>query len=160
MPTVILSKQFNFEPTVAQLAYDWFFPEEIQPPNPARGIEYNTFFTLASEPQLEMFPQSTILDDYLVFKALIDEWHVQRGTTSSLTEMVLCPAYQSIIGMGQKVIPLILTQLEAEGDDPDHWFWALQVLTRANPVRDEDQGNLARMSQAWLRWAASEGYAW
>lgn len=62
--------------------------------------------------------------------------------------------------MGPRAIPLILAQLVSEGDDPDHWFWALQVLTGANPVSEEDEGNLRRMSAVWLEWAASQGYAW
>lgn len=71
----------------------------------------------------------------------------------------MLPAYQRIIGMGPDAVPLILAQLEAEGDDPDQWFWALRAITAANPVKPEDQGNTVKMAEAWLRWAKHEGYA-
>ncbi len=62
--------------------------------------------------------------------------------------------------MGPKVIELILAQLESEGDNPDHWFWALQVLSGTNPVSEEEEGNLRKMAKTWLRWAAANGYIW
>jgi len=149
-----LSKQY--ESAVIQRAYGWFFPEQVQQ---VESNFYDVFVASTFEQQLEIFPQRST-DDYFRFKFLVDKWRLERGTTSSTTEMVLCPAYQSIIGMGPKAIRFILTELVSEGDDPDHWFWALQVLTGVNPVSEEDEGNLRRMSKTWLEWAASEGYAW
>ena len=108
--------------------------------------------------QFEMQFES-IVDEGAIFKTLVEKWRVQRGSTSSLTEIVLCPAYQSLIGMGAPAIRLIFSELRAEGNDPDHWFWALQALTGANPVSEKDEGNLPEMARAWLDWAASKGYA-
>jgi hypothetical protein len=93
------------------------------------------------------------------FQKLISRWHEQREGMSWITEMAMCPAYQSIIGMGPTVIPLILSQLESEGDEPDHWFWALQAITEVNPVTDADRGNIVKMAEAWLRWGTQQGYA-
>ncbi|HEY8716757.1 MAG TPA: hypothetical protein VIM00_15340, partial [Candidatus Acidoferrum sp.] len=59
-----------------------------------------------------------------------------------------------------KAIPFIISRLAAEGNNPDHWSWALQALTGVNPVSEDDSGNLVRMARSWLDWAASEGYAW
>jgi len=98
--------------------------------------------------------------DEFVFSRLVAEWRKERGATSSTSDIVLCYAYQAIIGMGQKAVPIILAQLESEGDNPDQWFWALQALTRANPVVEEDEGNYRKMARAWLNWAARNGYAW
>ena len=72
----------------------------------------------------------------------------------------MCPAYQSIIGMGESVVPLILSQLYNEGDEPDQWFWALTAITGANPVKDEDRGDFVKMAQVWLEWGLREGYVW
>ena len=74
--------------------------------------------------------------------------------------MAMCDAYQKIIGMGPAVIPLIIAQMRSEADEPDQWFWALQVLTGADPVADEDRGDFVKMSQAWIDWAENEGYGW
>ena len=78
---------------------------------------------------------------------------------SSITEMAMLPPYQSIIGMGEEAIPLILAQLKSEGDEPDQWFWALAAITGANPISAEDKGNFAKMAQAWFNWAEDAGYA-
>ncbi len=158
MPSLVLSKQSDAKHAIIPKAYHWFFPEQVQQIE-CTTWECGDFVGAEIEPQLEMFSQLAAVDDNAVFECLVQRWHLERGATSSTMEMVLCPAYQTIIGMGQKAIPLILAELVSEGDDPDHWFWALQVLTGANPVSEEDEGNLRRMSRTWLDWAASEGYA-
>lgn len=159
MPSLVISKPCSVEPAVAQLPTSWFFPEQIQAHDANQQVYGDIFIASYVGSQLEIFPREAISDFY-TFKVLMDRWRLERGSTSSTTDMVLCPAYQSIIGMGPRAIPLILSELASEGDDPDHWFWALQVLTGTNPVPEEDEGNLPRMAQRWLRWAADEGYAW
>ena len=103
---------------------------------------------------------STTQEDWLTFKRLVNEWQEQRGAMSSITEAVLCPAYQSIIGMGPDAVRFILSQLLDERDEPDQWFWALKAITGADPVRAEDRGNFVKMADSWLEWAKNEGYAW
>jgi hypothetical protein len=95
----------------------------------------------------------------LQFQQLVQQWREERGATSSLTKAAMMPAYQRVVGMGKKAIPLILAQLRSEGNEPDQWFWALRVITEADPVRPEDQGNFRAMAHAWLAWGESEGYA-
>jgi hypothetical protein len=90
---------------------------------------------------------------------VVHQWHQQRGATSSITTAALCPAYQSIIGLGKTAIPFIIAQLKSEGNEPDQWFWALKAITGADPVADEDRGDYVAMAQKWLQWAESEGYA-
>jgi hypothetical protein len=77
---------------------------------------------------------------------------------SSITEAVLCPAYQSLIGMGEEAVAFILSQLESEGTEPDQWFWALRAITGADPVEESDRGNYLRMAQSWLEWGKKNGY--
>ena len=59
------------------------------------------------------------------FQALAETWRREVQFMSSVTEMVLHPAYQRIIGMGTAVVPHLLRELECR---PDHWFWALPRL--------------------------------
>lgn len=94
------------------------------------------------------------------FNQLIFQWHKECGATSSITKVISCPAYLRIIAMGPDVIPLILRQLESEGDEPDFWFWALQLLTGANPVPQDAQGDMKRIAEIWLDWARRYEYAW
>ena len=71
--------------------------------------------------------------------------------------MRLCRPQPS--GQLRPIHSLILHQLEDEGDDPDMWFWALQVLTGVNPVPEAARGNMGAMAKVWFDWA-SEVDAW
>src|SRR3990167_860853 len=88
------------------------------------------------------------------FQSLVDAWRLERGAKSSITEAAMCPAYQSILGMGPDAVPLLLKQLKSDGDKPDHWFWALKAISGADPVSANDRGNLKRMAAAWLEWGS------
>lgn len=91
------------------------------------------------------------------FLELAQQWRRETGMMSLVTKMSMHPAYQRIIGMGQPVVPLILRELEQE---PDHWFWALQAITGANPVQPEQRGRLPQMAAAWIQWGREHGYRW
>ncbi|MBE9127490.1 MULTISPECIES: hypothetical protein [unclassified Coleofasciculus] len=91
------------------------------------------------------------------FLQLAQQWRVETGMMSLVTKMVMHPAYQRIIGMGQPVVPLILRELERE---PDHWFWALQSITGANPIEPEQRGRLTQMAGVWIQWGKENGYRW
>lgn len=81
------------------------------------------------------------------------DWRDATRLTSSMTEIVSHPAYQRIIGMGRDVVPLLLRELARQ---PDHWFWALHSITGENPVPREHEGDLERMTDAWLRWGQAQ----
>ena len=91
------------------------------------------------------------------FQSLAETWRREVKFLSSVTEMVLHPAYQRIIGMGTAVVPHLLRELESR---PDHWFWALTAITGADPVKPEDRGKLRKMTEAWLRWGKEQGLTW
>jgi len=93
------------------------------------------------------------------FRHLAKAWAAQRSIQSSVTAMSMMPAYQSIVGMGEDAVPLIVAQLKSEGDDPDQWFWALKAITQVDPVKPEDRGDFVAMAQSWIKWAEDEGYA-
>jgi hypothetical protein len=101
---------------------------------------------------------ATIGADWVKFKRLVSAWRMERGAMSSITEAVLRPAYQSIIGMGEPAIQFLIQQLKTEGADPDQWFWALKAITGVDPVKEADRGNYRKMAQSWTRWAKQEGY--
>jgi hypothetical protein len=98
------------------------------------------------------------------FKVLTHQWREERGSMSAIDEMSMLPSYQNIIGLGPDALPMILSELKAEGDDPDQWFWALLSIGEANDlnpprVAPEDQGNFKKMADAWLAWGETRGYA-
>lgn len=84
------------------------------------------------------------------FEELADTWKSETAHVSSASDILLSPSYQRIIGLGPDVVPIILESLERE---PEHWFWALTMLTGANPVRTEHAGDVRLMTQDWLEWA-------
>ena len=86
------------------------------------------------------------------FKALADRWHAETMLLSSSTDIILHDAYQQIMCMGPRVIPLVLRDLRERGGQ---WFWALEHLARTNPVPESDLGNIKKQRDAWLKWAAS-----
>jgi hypothetical protein len=150
--------------SVIQGAYEWLRAEERHGNEVHLGggdaSSVATFQFIYSPPPKTIFPTQPPVEDWLKFQRLVREWRKERKTTVSLTsEMAMLPSYQQIIAMGEKVLPLIVSQLRSEGDEPDHWFWALRVLTGVDPIQPEDQGNISKMAQAWLNWAESEGYA-
>ena len=83
------------------------------------------------------------------FHSLVAQWKVETRVSSSVADIVMNPAYQRIIAMGEKAVPLILRELERE---LDHWFWALEVLTDENPVSGEHEGNMVEMRERWMEW--------
>ena len=140
-------------------------PSLITNGQPAIVIIQGAYFEhsdpMLNSPQYKALATTPPVENWIKFERLVDEWRAQRGAMSSITDMALCPAYQSIIGMGGAAIPLILVHLESEGDDPDQWFWALRAIRPdADPVQDEDRGNNSRMARSWIDWATSEGYVW
>jgi len=105
----------------------------------------------------ERFERLELADEPIAerFRKLAAQWRAERGATSSISQMVVHPAYQQIINIGLAVVPLLLRELARE---PDHWFWALRAITGGNPVKPEHRGDLMLMAQDWLRWAKEQGY--
>lgn len=83
------------------------------------------------------------------FKSLADRWERETKNLSSIDQIVLNHAYQAIIGMGPAVTPFILERLRRKAA---LWFPALRAITGANPVSNEQRGDIAAMRRAWLDW--------
>lgn len=90
------------------------------------------------------------------FDKLADEWKRDTLLMSKVSAMVIHPAYQKIIGMGPVAIPCILRDLRDNG--PEHWFWALHMISDENPVPGDKVGDVSAMTEAWLQWGSKKGY--
>jgi plasmid stability protein len=107
------------------------------------------------------FPDSTPLiredrDPKQQFLRLAGEWKAGRGHSSKLADLTMHPAYQQIIGMGERAVPLLLEEMEAR---PDHWDWALRAITGVDPVPKDAWGKLNEITAAWIGWGKERGYA-
>lgn len=89
------------------------------------------------------------------FERLARSWKESIGPTSSIHKMSMHSSYQQIIAMGYPAVSLILEELQRE---PNHWFWALRVITGADPVQLENQGNIREMANDWLTWGRNRGF--
>jgi len=89
------------------------------------------------------------------FHRLKDKWEVETAFLSSVSDIVMHPAYQQIIGMGPAAIPLILREMSIK---KGQWFWALKSITNEDPVKPEHRGHVAEMSRLWLQWGKARGY--
>jgi len=89
------------------------------------------------------------------FQTLAQRWKKETAHYSNIAKKALHPAYQEIIGKGERVVPLLLAELRRE---PDDWFWALHAITGANPVPVASCGNLQAMAEAWVQWGLEKGY--
>lgn len=94
-------------------------------------------------------------EDQTRFHILVERWKQETAHHSNIAKRALHPAYQEIIGMGERAIPFLLAELRRE---PDDWFWALHAITGANPVPAESRGNLPAMAEAWIQWGIEKGY--
>jgi hypothetical protein len=88
------------------------------------------------------------------FQELLKAWKRETVFLSSTTQRAMHPAYQGIIGLGPRVVPLLLAELKRE---PCDLFWALSAITGEDPVAAEDRGKLPKMAQAWLAWGDEKG---
>ncbi|HEY4330050.1 MAG TPA: hypothetical protein VGN88_09975 [Phycisphaerae bacterium] len=89
------------------------------------------------------------------FSRLVQQWRRERGPGSSMTKIIMHPAYQRIIGMGPAALPLIIDDLRCS---PDFWHWALHSITGEQPVPKEHAGNVKAIAEDWINWAKSKGY--
>jgi hypothetical protein len=92
-------------------------------------------------------------EDELKFKRLASDWHRATKYASSLSKIAMHPAYQKIIGMGQRALPLIFRDMAESGG---HWLWALHAITNEDPA--PDNATFRDAQAAWLAWGKAEGY--
>lgn len=89
----------------------------------------------------------------LVFNHLAERWRADTLYDSSLEAICFHPAYQTIMAMGEKALPLILGDL---ANRFGHWFYALGHITRMDVARGAE--NLEEARQRWLEWGRKENF--
>ncbi len=83
------------------------------------------------------------------FGELANRWQRETVYLSSASRMAAHPAYKAIIAMGWEAVPLLIARLRRK---PDHWFIALEEITKAQPIPPESEGKVKRMAEAWVKW--------
>lgn len=118
-------------------------------------MNHNPTLTEAEPPTKSK--QNPELDSELAekFSSLAEQWETAIEGMSSTTRMSHHPAYQEIIQMGDKIVPLLLKELTR---NPLYLLSALQEITGENPIQPEQRGRIKQMAEAWLEWGKKQGY--
>ncbi|SRR6266436_4955557 len=86
------------------------------------------------------------------FTSLAKQWKADTLYSSSLEEICFHPAYQTIMAMGEKALPLILRELRSQFG---HWFYALNHIVRKDVAKDAKDIEEAR--RRWIEWGRNTG---
>jgi hypothetical protein len=89
------------------------------------------------------------------FYTLAAQWESEVAGLSLTAQMSEHPAYQEIINMGMKIVPLLLSELKK---NPLYWLSALSEITGENPIKPEQRGRVKQMASAWIEWGENQGY--
>lgn len=99
-----------------------------------------------------MADEQGVADD---FNRLMLRWDKERPRGTDLMAMAEHPIFQSVVGMGQRAIPLLIREIGRRPRAP--WLVALNTITGDNPVAAEDEGKIKSMAAAWIRWGNERG---
>jgi hypothetical protein len=86
------------------------------------------------------------------FMSLAKQWKEDTLYSSSLEDICFHPAYQTIMAMGEKALPLILRELCRQFG---HWFYALSHIVREDMAKGTKDIEEAR--RRWIEWGRNTG---
>src|SRR5437588_8689216 len=89
---------------------------------------------------------------------LLERWRDETAYLSDSTQILGHPAYQELIALGPAALPFLFRDLEQTKDG--HLYKALTAITGTQPVPDDVCGQMRKIAEIWLRWAADNGYRW
>ncbi|NGM81719.1 hypothetical protein G5B47_04755 [Paenibacillus sp. 7124] len=141
MNSVVCFPEVNYPSYIASLSSKRDTPIGV-------GEDLLVVLSKANEIQKQIFSlqQNSV---QLKFLDLKNEWLKDIEFCSSIDDIINHKAYQNIISMGFKAVPLILRELEK---NPGHWFYALKIITGEDPVKKTDVGRVKKMAESWLEW--------
>jgi hypothetical protein len=105
---------------------------------------------------VQQLPDSSAPVIARVFADLAGQWRAETSHLSDDEEAAAHPIYRALIALGPRVLPFMLHELQ--GDNPEHWFTALEEITGENPVAPHERGRIDQMAAAWLKWGQQRGY--
>jgi len=85
------------------------------------------------------------------FNRLVEEWKREVRSKSLMVTIAMHPAYQQMVGMGEKALPFIFERIKRADEKTYQWFWALAAITRQNPIPIELRGKVRK----WLGYGSS-----
>jgi hypothetical protein len=116
--------------------------EDIRFPARTFNIDLVRSFTVTAESAIET-----------EFRSLAHQWKQDTNAMSSVSDIVMHPAYQRIMAMGKPALRFILEDLRDHYGD---WFHALHYIAGVDIAASTETVEDAK--SAWLDWGYSEGY--
>jgi len=71
------------------------------------------------------------------------------GPVGLLRDRLFSAEYAAIVGLGPRVVPLLLKDLQRSVQP---WFWALKAITRTDPASDVNPGDFETIAARWIEW--------
>jgi hypothetical protein len=87
------------------------------------------------------------------FNGLAMDWLCGMGYSSNPSALTAHPSYKAIIAYGNDAVPFVLAQLRRA---PSLLAWTLFDITRENPVKKSEHGDLAKITRAWIKWGRNK----
>lgn len=84
------------------------------------------------------------------FERLRDKWIEETMYFSDPESVYNNENHKTIIRLGYKMLPYILDDLREHHND---WFFALNKITKANPIKIGHAGDVVAMAMDWLEWS-------
>lgn len=156
MENVIHSASFHKSPVVgpyATVVYEELTPAggdtwAVIPKSPRYSADESYLVGRPAPRKIEgLFLTHSIRPVRKQFEEYRDAWQQKSQFMSSVTDIVLIPEYQKIIGLGRPALPLIIDELR---HSVDHWFWALTAIAGADYA--EGATTLSEASDRWIEW--------
>ncbi|MCY3627044.1 MAG: hypothetical protein F4039_04590 [Gammaproteobacteria bacterium] len=82
------------------------------------------------------------------FDSLVNQWREDTRVLSDAALIFEHPAYQSIISIGEPMLPFIHEDLLNGGG---HWYYALRKITGYTPKNLKSRKS-SELRRAWLQW--------
>lgn len=130
-----MSESEVLNPTI--MKYDYYPTNEFNWESEQSGFSVN----------IKTYVSLVKLED---FEKLKNEWISETGYFSDPDIIRKNEKYKQIIKLGYKVLPHILNDLKLNHND---WFFALNEITKANPIKKEHAGDVIAMTKDWLEWS-------
>ena len=104
-------------------------------------------------PVSSWFPRH--FDSSMEFRDRMSDVVLQTGHFSSVSKVISNPSYLRVIAMASRSQSHLSVLLKELGQEPYHWFAALEAVTGENPV--PPGGDFDDAVRAWIQWGCERG---
>jgi hypothetical protein len=145
-----ITQPANWEHPYSQLVWPYDPYSVVFQPNPEHQQTHHTLDNVVWAYPISSFSPRSTEEQFNEYAA---KWYKETRRLSFVHQKAMHPAYQRIIGMGDKTLPFIFRELQ---QTHDHWMWALAAITGTDPTTSGQ--SYAHAVDTWLRWGEQHGY--